>query len=132
MSHMTNQPMPCDCATNDKEPNIFTWCEIPLFTWEGWDEVDTDQLVFYNCKFYSPQVMEALNQYYLGHPDVPLENRTMDVFVQLDGFIQINAIGNTDKDNVTETYCIYEGQICDLHYVRCMLNDRFKEKESTI
>lgn len=130
MSHITTHPMPQDCSEKD-EPRVFTWCDIPLFNWEGWDILDTDNLIFYDCTWYSKNVMEAMEQYYLGHPEIPKEARGMNTSVRIDGYVQIEVYGKyNQKECFTETYTIYEGWISDMTYVYMKLYERWKKIES--
>lgn len=129
MSHITTHPMPQDCLKKD-EPKVFTWCDIPLFNWEGWDILDTDNLIFYDCTWYSKNVMEAMEQYYLGHPEIPKEARGMNTSVRIDGYVQIEVYGEYNKKECfTETYTIYEGWISDMTYVYMQLCERWKKTE---
>lgn len=132
MSHMTTHPMPEDCIETD-EPKVFTWCNIPLFTWEGWDIVDTDTLIFYNCKWYSKNVMEAVEQYYMGHPNIPEKDKSIYTTIYIDGRIQIDVIGEYHKkDGCSDYHTIYDGIVSDMEYVSIQLEEHWKNMDAII
>lgn len=130
MSHITTHPMPEDCSEKD-ELKVFTWCDIPLFTWNGWDIVDTDALIFYDCEWYSKNIMDAVEQYYMGHPNIPKKNKSIYTTVYLDGRIQIDVIGEYHKkDGCFDYHNIYEGWISDITYVSMKMCERWKNMDA--
>lgn len=131
MSHMTTHSMPQNCSEKDTDTKEFKWCDIPLFTWKGWDIIDTDNLIFYDCEWYSKNVMDAMEQYYIGHPEIPRGARGMNTSVRLDGYIQIEVYGKFNKKECfTETYTIYEGWLPDITYVSMKMCERWKNMDA--
>lgn len=61
---------------------------IEIFSWENWDEVDTDWLQFYDCEFLLPE----LEKYNDSKPIVVMNrNGDMQIYVEDENSIDINA-----------------------------------------
>lgn len=110
-------------TNNDtKKDKTFTWCGVDLFTWEEWDPMETDELVFYDCKWYDKGINKLLDQFYMGHPEISKDKRTTDVCVRLNGHICVDAIGATDpKTKIVETCTLFDGWATDLPSVHSYL-----------
>lgn len=106
----------------NEKTNVFNWCGVDLFTYDSWDSMDVDELVFYDCKWYDKGINKLLDQFYMGHPEIPNDKRATDVCIRLNGNIHVEAIGATDpKTKMVETYTVFDGRATDLPSVHSFL-----------
>lgn len=109
-------------SINNDNNKTFTWCGVDLFVWEDWDSTDIDELIFYNCKWSDKGINKLLDQFYMGHPEIPEKSKACDVMIRIDGRIQVDAVGEQNpKTKIIDTYTIFKGWTTDLPSVHSYL-----------
>lgn len=116
---------------NNDENKIFSWCNIPLFTWDGWDTLETDTLIFYDCQIEDKQIKELKSQFYQKYSEVPVEDQELDIVVRLDGFFQINVLGKKEKKKINgreiyerDSHLLLDGWLINLQLVQEYLKNQ--------
>ena len=52
------------------EINKEQFCGIDLYNWKEWDEIDTDNLYFYNVKFLIPSMKRYVSRFFDGRMEI--------------------------------------------------------------
>lgn len=86
--------------------NIQRFCGIDIFSWEEWDEVEVESMMFYNVEF----CVDSMKKY-----------NGNNVYFVNDGKIEIY---NDSVDFTSEEYVLFSGYVSDIPEVLNELNCR--------
>lgn len=93
----------------DKIPQVFF--DIPIFTWEGWDQLDFGVLQFYNVEFQ----YESMKQY-----------NGCDCSLDLNGRLIITQQEEQIDEDTFNSIEVWEGFVCEIPEFLEIVNKRYK------
>lgn len=97
------------------DPRYETLFDIPIFTWEEWDECDIDEFIFYNVEF----PFYSMSQY-----------NGCDCMLNRNGKLQIE-IASKDREGVfIDTEIVWEGFVCEIPEFMEQLNKKYNTKDN--
>ena len=88
-----------------------TLFDIPIFSWEEWDMIDTDTLQFYNIDFQ----FESMKQY-----------NGYDCSLDVKGKLEITKLGKEISKDYYETELVWSGFVCEISEFMEELNKKYK------
>lgn len=91
--------------------NQETLFDIPIFSWEEWDMIDTDTLQFYNVDF----PYKSMKQY-----------NGCDCSLDLNGKLTITKLGKEISKDYYETEIVWRGFVCKIPEFMEELNKKYK------
>ena len=86
---------------------------IPIFSWEDWDQIDTDVFNFYNIIFSFP--LQSMRKY-----------NGCDCSLDLNGDLIITKTGEEIEKDLYKTEIVWSGLVCDIPEFMEKLNKKHK------